>query len=298
MQRSVALTSGKYDRLFNFVNTIFLSFVLIVALYPIIFVISNSFSETSAVMSGSVWLFPVGFTLDGYRAVFTDSMILTGYANTIFYTTVATMLNIVMTIAAAYPLSRKDFRARNPIMLAFTFTMFFSGGMIPTYMLINNLGWINHRIAMIIPVAMTVYNVIITRTFFQSTIPDELLEAARIDGCSDIKFLMSIVIPVSKAIIAVITLFYAVSHWNSFFNAFMYLNDKKLYPLQLVLRQILLANDASSGINNLDAQAAKEGLSELLKYALIVVASVPVLCLYPFIQKYFVKGVMIGSIKG
>lgn len=298
MQRSVALTSGKYDRLFNFVNTIFLSFVLIVALYPIIFVISNSFSETSAVMSGSVWLFPVGFTLDGYRAVFTDSMILTGYANTIFYTTVATMLNIVMTIAAAYPLSRKDFRARNPIMLAFTFTMFFSGGMIPTYMLINNLGWINHRIAMIVPVAMTVYNVIITRTFFQSTIPDELLEAARIDGCSDIKFLMSIVIPVSKAIIAVITLFYAVSHWNSFFNAFMYLNDKKLYPLQLVLRQILLANDASSGINNLDAQAAKEGLSELLKYALIVVASVPVLCLYPFIQKYFVKGVMIGSIKG
>jgi multiple sugar transport system permease protein/putative aldouronate transport system permease protein len=298
MKNSLALKPKRQDLLFDTMNTLFLSIALLVTVYPIIFIISSSFSKTSAVMSGSVWLFPVGFTLDGYRAVFTNDMILTGYANTVFYTAAATLLNIAMTIAAAYPLSRKDFRARNPIMLAFTFTMFFSGGMIPTYMLINSLGWINHRIVMIVPVAMTVYNVIITRTFFQSTIPDELLEAARIDGCSDIRFLLSVVIPISKAIIAVIALFYAVSHWNSFFNAFMYLNDKNLYPLQLVLRQILLANDISSGMTNLDAQAAKEGLSELLKYALIVVASVPVLCMYPFIQKYFVKGVMIGSVKG
>jgi putative aldouronate transport system permease protein len=170
--------------------------------------------------------------------------------------------------------------------------------MIPTYILISKLGWINKRIVMIIPVALTVYNVIITRTYFQTNIPDEMLEAAQLDGCSDMKFLVKIVLPLSKSIIAVITLFYAVSHWNSFFNAFMYLNDRRLYPLQLVLRQILLANDISSGMMNLDKAAALEGMRELLRYALIVVASVPVLCLYPFIQKYFVRGIMVGSIKG
>jgi ABC-type sugar transport system, permease component len=263
-----------------------------------IFVVSNSFSSTRAVMAGRVWLLPVDFTLAGYKAVFANRMIVTGYANTIFYTGLGTLVNIAMTIAAAYPLSRKDFKAKNFIMLAFTFTMFFSGGMIPTYMLISNLGWINHRIVMIVPVALTVYNVIITRTYFQTTIPDEMLEAAQIDGCSDFKFLFSIVLPLSKAIIAVITLFYAVNHWNSFFNAFMYLNDKSLYPLQLVLRQILLASDIDSSMTNLSEAAAMEGLKELLKYALIVVASFPVLCLYPLIQKYFVKGVMIGSVKG
>lgn len=286
------------DKIYNLINTFFLAIILIIVVYPMIFVVSNSFSSTKAVMAGRVWLFPIDFNIDGYKAVFSNDQVVTGYINTLFYTTVGTMVNIVMTVTAAYPLSRKDFKARNVILLLFTFTMFFSGGMIPTYILISKLGWINKRIVMIIPVALTVYNVIITRTYFQTNIPDEMLEAAQLDGCSDMKFLVKIVLPLSKSIIAVITLFYAVSHWNSFFNAFMYLNDRRLYPLQLVLRQILLANDISSGMMNLDKAAALEGMRELLRYALIVVASVPVLCLYPFIQKYFVRGIMVGSIKG
>jgi putative aldouronate transport system permease protein len=285
------------DSLFEFFNAVILIAAFLIVVYPLVYVFSSSFSSARAVMAGRVRLLPIEPTLAGYRAVFSDPMILSGYANTLFYTVVGTSLNIAMTIMAAYPLSRKDFKAGGFIMVAFTFTMFFSGGMIPTYLLINKLGWINHRIVMIVPVALSVYNVIIARAFFKANVPDELHDAAKIDGCSDFRFLGSVVLPISKSIIAVLLLFYAVNHWNSFFTGFLYLSDRKLYPLQLVLRQILLANDSSAAMN-LDAAAVREGLNELLKYALIVVASVPVLCLYPFIQKYFVKGVLIGSIKG
>jgi multiple sugar transport system permease protein/putative aldouronate transport system permease protein len=274
------------DKMFMSINTALLIIILIVVIYPLIYIVSSSFSSTSAVMSGRVWLLPVQPSLSGYRAIFENKNILTGYMNTIFYTVVGTALNIFMTIAAAYPLSRKDFRARKPLMFYFVFTMFFTGGIVPSYMLMNNLGILNTRAAMILPVALNVYNMIITRTFLESTIPTELLEAAQLDGCNDIKFLIRIVIPLSGAVIAVITLFYAVAHWNAFFNALLYLTDKKLYPLQIFLRDILILNSIDASMINIDLKTmeAKEGLQQLLKY--------------PFIQRYFVKGVMVGSIKG
>ncbi len=288
------------DKIFIAVVYSLLTVTLLIVLYPLMYIVSSSFSSTSAVMGGKVWLYPVDFSLSGYKAIFENKDILTGYVNTVIYTVVGTLLNIVMTVCAAYPLSRKDFGARKGLMFFFTFTMFFSGGIIPSYMLLNSLGMLNTRAAMILPTALSVWNVIITRTFFESNIPDELLEAARLDGCSDFKFLIRIVVPLSGAVIAVITLFYAVGHWNAFFNALLYLTNKKLYPLQVFLRDILILNSIDAGMVSIDIKEleAKEGLKELLKYSLIIVSSVPVLCIYPFIQKFFVKGVMIGSLKG
>jgi multiple sugar transport system permease protein/putative aldouronate transport system permease protein len=287
------------DRIFTFFTYFILSCAMIIVLYPLIYVVSASFSSANAVLSGKVWLWPVDFTLDGYAAVFRHEGVVTGYINTIFYTVVGTAINIAMTIMAAYPLARKDFCGRNIIMFIFAFTMFFNGGLIPTYLLVKDLGMINTRWAMIIPGALSVWNVIITRTYFQANIPDELLEAAKLDGCSDLTFIKSIVIPLSTPIIAVMTLFYAVGHWNEFFNALIYLNDPELYPLQLVLREILVQNEVKPNmILDPELRQRMDNLRELLKYSLIVVASVPVLIMYPFIQKYFVKGIMIGAIKG
>lgn len=287
------------DIVFNIINNIFLTICLIVVLYPLIYILSASFSSPQAVTSGRVWLFPVDFSLEGYKAVFENDSIITGYANTIFYTVVGTALNLVMTIMAAYPLSRKDFYGRNIFMFFFTFTMIFNGGLIPTYLLVSQLGLINTRWVLIIIGAISVWNVIITRTYYQNTIPDELLEAAQLDGCSDIRFIWSVVLPLSKAITAVLVLFYGVGHWNEFFNAFIYISKKELYPLQIVLRDILVMNSIDPNmVVDTELMVAKQGLADLLKYSLIIVASAPILCLYPFVQKYFVKGVMIGSIKG
>jgi multiple sugar transport system permease protein/putative aldouronate transport system permease protein len=289
------------EKAFYWMNGSFLLIVLLVVIYPLLYIVSSSFSSTRAVISGRVWLWPVEPSLAGYSAVFNNKDILTGYVNTFLYTTAGTALNVIMTVAAAYPLSRRDFKARHLIMLLFVFTMFFSGGLVPSYLLIRNLGLINKRAVMIIPVAMGVWNVIITRTFFESTIPAEMLEAAQIDGCSDIKFILRIVLPLSSAILAVISLFYAVGHWNAFFSALLYLSERKLWPLQVFLREILILNTIDITVlesASLKEIETREGLKELLKYSLIVVASVPVLCLYPFVQRYFVKGVMIGSIKG
>ncbi|AEE97004.1 carbohydrate ABC transporter permease [Mahella australiensis] len=287
------------DVIFNAVNNTFLIICLIVVLYPLIYIVSASFSSPQAVTSGKVWLFPVDFSLAGYKAVFENDYILTGYGNTIIYTVVGTAVNLVMTVLAAYPLSRKDFYGRDAFMFLFAFTMIFNGGLIPTYLLVSQLGLINTRWALIIPGAISVWNVIITRTYYQNTIPDELLEAAQLDGCSDIQFIWSVVLPLSKAITAVLVLFYGVGHWNEFFNAFIYLSKKELYPLQIVLRDILIMNSIDPNmVADTELMVAKQGLADLLKYSLIVVASVPVLCIYPFVQKYFVKGVMIGAIKG
>lgn len=291
----------KGDRLFYFLNGLLLAVALIVVLYPLIYIVSASFSSTTAVITGRVWLWPVDFSLSGYKAVFENRHIVTGYANTIFYTFFGTLVNVILTVAAAYPLSRRDFKGRNIYMMVFVFTMFFNGGLIPTYILMTKLNLVNTRYVMLLAGALSVYNMIITRTFLQANITDELYEAAKIDGASDIKILFKIVLPLSKAIIAVITLFYMVYHWNQFFNAFIYLNDKKLFPLQLILREILISNkiDVSMMENiELEELEAKEGLAELLKYSLIIVSSAPVLMIYPFVQKYFVKGVMIGSVKG
>ena len=289
----------KGDRIFNFVNNLIITFMVIIVLYPLIYVVSSSFSDPVAVMAGKVRLLPVDFSLMGYEAVFKSNQIWLGYGNTVFYTVCGTIINVIMTIMAAYPLSRKDLKGRNFIMFLFSFTMFFGGGMIPTYLLIKDLGMINTRWALLIPNAMGVWNVILARTFFQSNIPVELLEASQLDGCSNWTFIVKIVLPLSKAIIAVITLYYAVGHWNAYFNALLYLKDAKLYPLQIILRNILIQNQVdNSMMMDIEELELRQYLNALLKYSLIVVASVPVLVAYPFVQKYFVKGVMIGSIKG
>lgn len=299
IENSKLISESKADKAFNVINYVFAGICFIVVFYPLLYVLSASFSSPTALMSGRVWLFPVEPSLAGYKAVVEYKNVWIGFGNSLFYTVVGTLINIVITIAAAYPLSRKDFYGKNTIMFIFTFTMIFSGGMIPTYILVNNLGLINSRLALLLPGAMSVYNVIVTRTYFSTTISDELLESARIDGCSNFRFLASIVIPLSGAIIAVITLFYAVGHWNNFFDALLYLSDKKKFPLQIFLREILLLSNAASDLTmNVADDSDRVYLNELLKYSLIIVASAPLLIAYPFVQKFFVKGVMIGSIKG
>ncbi|MDF2962533.1 MAG: carbohydrate transporter permease [Paenibacillus sp.] len=287
------------DRIFNIINYTILSFFFIIVLYPLVYIISASFSSTDAVISGKVWLWPVDPGLKGYEAVFENKAIWTGFANSLFYTVLGTVINVILTIIAAYPLSRKDFIGRNAIMFIFVFTIMFSGGLIPSYLLVKDLGLLDSRWAMILPSAISVFNVIIARTYFQTNIPNEMLEAAQVDGCSDFNFLRQIVLPLSGPIVAVISLFYAVSHWNSYFSALLYLKDRDLYPLQLVLRSILIQNQIDpSMVMNEEDLVARQGLADLLKYSLIVVASVPVLIIYPFVQRHFVKGVMIGSVKG
>jgi putative aldouronate transport system permease protein len=302
------LRSGAFKRLsrrdknFLVFNYCALTAVLLIVLYPLIYIVSSSLSSVSAVLSGEVWLWPVDFSLEGYKAVLGYSKVWIGYRNTLFYTAVGTAINVVLTIAIAYPLSRKDFGGRNTIMFILAFTMLFNGGMIPTYLLVQKLGIMNSRWAMLLPNAIAVWNVIITRTYYQSYIPDELLEAAKMDGCSDFRFMRHVVLPLSGAITAVNVLFYAVGHWNQYFQAFLYLNDQDLFPLQIFLRQILVINDIDADMmQNLDVAQVNEGrlgLKELIKYAVIVVASVPMLMVYPFAQRHFVKGVMIGSLKG
>jgi len=286
---------------FNIVNYTILTVILLIVAYPLIYIVSASFSSTAAVMANRVWLWPVEPSLKGYEAVFNNKDILTGFGNSIFYTLAGTFVNLVVTLAAAYPLSRRDLRPRNFIMLVFSFTMFFAGGMIPSYLLVSNLGMLNTRWSVILPGALNVYNMIIARQFFASNIPTELLEASQLDGCSDFQFIFRVVVPLSGAIVAVLGLFFAVGHWNAYFSALLYIGDRKKYPLQVFLREILIQNtiDASmTGSVSLEDEVVKQGLEDLLKYSLIIVASVPVLIIYPFVQKYFVKGVMIGSIKG
>lgn len=288
----------KTDQIFNILNYLLLIIVLITILYPLIYIVSASFSSYNATISGKVWLWPVEFTLEGYKAVFEHKKIWNGFLNSIIYTVFGTFVNVIMTLIAAYPLSRKDFYGRNVIMFFIVFTMLFTGGLIPTFLLVQDLGLLDTRLSMILPNAIAVWNLIITRTFFQTTIPQELLDAAQIDGSNDYNFLIRIVMPLSKPIIAVLTLFYAVGHWNQYFQALIYLRSESLYPLQLVLRDILIQNEIDlTMLTDVETAAAKEGLRELLKYSLIIVASLPVLILYPFVQRHFVRGIMIGSLK-
>jgi putative aldouronate transport system permease protein len=277
----------------------FLILCLIVVSYPLIYIFSSSLSSSSAVISGKVWLFPIEPTLQGYKAIFRNSQIVTGYYNSMIYAFFGTLLSVTLTITAAYPLSRKDFYGRNVITALFVFTMIFSGGLIPYYLTVKELGLLNTRWALIIPAAVSVWQVILARSFFQTSIPMELTEAAHLDGCSDFKFLSRIVIPLSKPIIAVLVLMYAIGYWNSYFEALIFLKSSSMYPLQLILRNILILNTVDpTMIKDVKLLAERQGLKELLKYSLIVVASAPVLILYPFVQRHFVKGLLIGSIKG
>lgn len=287
-----------FDRLFVFFNSAVLIVITIAILLPLMFIVSASFSSSEAVIAGKVTLWPVDFSLLGYQTILEHKKVWDGFANSVFYTVFGTLFNVVMTIIAAYPLSRQDLVGRRVITIAFIFTMLFSGGLIPTYMVVRDLGLLNTRAAMILPTGIGIFNLLITITFFRTTIPPELIEAARIDGANDFRTFASIVLPLARPIIAVLALFYAVQHWNSYFSALIYLKDQELFPLQIVLREILIENsiDASMLID-IEDLVAREGLRELLKYSLIVVASVPVLIIYPFVQRHFVKGMMIGSVK-
>ncbi len=287
------------DRLFSIINYAVLLLLLAAVVYPLIYVLSASISSPSAVISGEMWLWPVDITLNGYRAVFENPRIITGFQNSLFYTVVGTLVSVILTILAAYPLSRKDLAGRNVIMFLFLFTMLFTGGIIPTYLTVRETGLLDTRLALIIPTALSVWNMIITRTFFEISIPDELLEASQLDGGSDFRFVWDIVLPLSGPIIAVNALFYAVGQWNTYFNALIYLTDQSLFPLQLVLREILIQNQVNfDQMSDITEMIQRQELRDLLKYSLIVVASLPVLIIYPFVQKHFVRGVMIGSLKG
>jgi putative aldouronate transport system permease protein len=276
-----------------------LSVVLVIVMYPLYFILIASISDANRVNLGEVILAVKGLNWDGYKLILKNNDIWTGYRNTIFYTVVGTCLNLALTLPAAYALSRKDLAGRNLFSLILAFTMFFSGGLIPLYFVVKSLGLLNTAWALILPNAVSVWNVIIARTFFQSTIPDELSEAAAIDGCSDFKFFVWIALPLSKAVVAVLTLFYAVAHWNAFFHALLFINSKSLYPLQLVLRDILVTAQFMQDMISDSSQAGKSlQVAESMKYGVIVVASLPILVLYPFLQKYFMQGVMIGAIKG
>ena len=282
------------DRITLIVIYILLSIILLVVLYPLLFVISASISDPLTVSRGEMWLFPTKLSFIGYELVFANKEIWTGYTNTLLYTGVGTAINLLMTILAAYPLSRRDFAGRNVITAYIVFTMFFSGGLI-----VKDLGMINTMWALIIPGAVSVWNIIIMRTFFQTSIPNEIQESASIDGCSNMQTLWRIVLPLSMPIIAVMVLFYSVGHWNSYFSALIYLNDREKYPLQLFLREILIKSQVDNMAGSMDLSVQKHMMeAEAIKYAIVIVANLPILLLYPFLQKYFVKGMMIGALKG
>lgn len=280
---------------------LFLGLALIIVLIPLLNILASSFSSPDAVTRGEVFLLPVGFTTMAYKAVVQYRDIVTGYVNSFQYALVGTAVNLTVTMLAAYPLSKKGFPIKRFVMVIFTVTMLFNGGMIPTYLVVKKLKLINSFWAMILPGAVNVWNIIVTRTYIQTNIPDSLNEAASLDGCDDWRFFLKIVLPLCVPVIAVNALMFAVGYWNSYFNALLYLNDSGKYPLQLFLRNILIQNQFDiSMIGSVDVatQAARQNLASLLKYAVIVVASLPVLVLYPFIQKYFIKGMLVGSIKG
>lgn len=294
----VKLYNSPADKALMAVVWTMMIFVLIVILVPILFIIASSFSDAKAVSAGKVFLLPVDFSLDGYKVIFQSPNILRGFANSIAYTIVGTIVSVSLTLLAGYPLSRTDLKIRKPIMFLFTVTMFFSGGMIPTYLVVSKLHLIDSFWAMILPSAMGVWNVILIKTYIQSSIPQEIFESASIDGCSDWKYFTKMVIPLSKPIIAVMVLLYAVGKWNDFFSGLIYINDAAKQPLQLILRNILILNDSMGMSLSLAEQMNRQELKTLMQYSLIIVSSLPVMILYPFIQKYFVKGIMMGSIKG
>ncbi|OZB95272.1 carbohydrate ABC transporter permease [Paenibacillus sp. XY044] len=290
------------DRLFVVLNYVFLCLTFLIVLYPLVYIISASVSDPVYVNQGTMWLFPRGLTFEGYQRVFQNPEIWTGYRNTILYTVGGTCINLLFTIPGAYALSRKDLRGRGPMMGLIVFTMFFGGGLIPTFLLVSGLGMLNTVWALLIPNAVSVYNLIICRTFFQTNIPHELQESAEIDGCSNTGLFIKIVLPLSAPIIAVMALYYGVTHWNSYFNAIIYLKDRSLYPLQLILREILVQNQMNDTMlmtgDDMEAMAKQARIADMIKYAVMIVSSLPVIAVYPFMQRYFMKGVLIGSVKG
>ena len=304
MKTTSLVKDTRADKIFLVFVYFFLAIALLIVLYPLIYIVSASISNPHLVNSGEMWLLPKGVTFEGYRTLLGNSSIWRGYLNTIYYTVLGTSINLLVTLPCAYALSRDDFYGRRAFTNFMLVTMFLSGGLIPSYLLIRSLGMLNTVWALVIPGAVSVYNVVVTRTFFQTTIPREMEEAAIVDGCSDFRLFMQIVLPLSTPIIAVMALFYGVGHWNSFFSALIYLSDKSMYPLQMILREILILQDMSSNtVSNVTSEMAsmlysKQQLAEVIKYGVMIVSSLPVIIVYPFLKKYFVKGMMVGSIKG
>lgn len=299
LKRKVKDNLGLSDKVFDTIVTVFVTIWLVIVLYPLIYVVSSSFSSGEAVTSGRVLLWPVDFSLTGYELVFKNQKVWTGYANTIFYTVVMTFINVVYTIMMAYVLSRKDFQARKLFTTLYLIPMWFGGGMIPKYVLMANMGLTNSRWGFVLMTGIGISNMIIMRTYFQSSIPGEMLEAGKVDGITDIGYLMKIALPLAKPVISVITLYYLVGHWNDYFGPLIYLRDAHLQPLQLILRGLLAsAKVDTSAMTDLSAVAKISGAEDVMKYSLIVVSTLPMLILYPFVQKFFDKGVMMGSLKG
>ena len=286
-----------------FDTVIFMTLILFVVAYPLYWVIISSFSDPTAVSAGKVLLRPIGFTLKGYAEVFKNSQVMRGFFNSIVITFVGVCVNLAVTLPTAYALSRDNFSGKKPITVFYMITMFFGGGMIPTYLVVKNMQLLNTIWALVLPGCLSVYNMIVARTFFKSNISEELYEAGEIDGCTQSRFFFQIALPLSKAIIAIMVLYYGVGHWNSYFSALLYISDQDKYPLQLVLRNILITNQTalSQTATTAAARAAlqeQQQLIDVMKYSLIIISSVPVLIMYPLVQKHFVKGVMIGSVKG
>lgn len=300
VSKSYSIKDSAGDRLFLIILYILLAIIGLLALFPLVFVLSASLSDPVKVNSGQVFLFPKGFNFDGYFAVFENKWVLTGYRNSLLYTVIGTALNVIVTFMAAYALSRKDMYGHRLITLYMVFTMWFGGGLIPTFLVVHKLGLVNQPAVMIVLGLVSVYNCIICRSFIQTSIPNELQEAARIDGCNDFGILWKVVFPLSGPILAILCLYYALGHWNGYFNALIYLNDRKYQTLQIFLREILIENSriTMDEAADLEMMVRRAQMAQVMKYSLIVVASVPMLAIYPFIQKFFVKGVMIGSLKG
>ena len=299
--KKVKTRESREDRVFHLLNYLFMILCSICILVPFMNIISSAFSDPSAVLNGKVTLLPVNPSLQGFKYVFQNKLIGTGYLNSILYTVLGTLISVSITVLAAYPLSRKELKCKKFFNWLFLFTMMFSGGMIPTYLVVKDLHMINSIWAVIIPNCLSIYNMIIARTFFNTEIPQEIYEAAEIDGAGDFTTLFKIVLPLSKAVLAVLVLFYAIGIWNMYFDAILYLNSYDKYPLQVILRDIM--SDAQTQANMVQAtgkmsSSAVLAMTESLKYTTILCASIPMLAIYPFVQKYFAKGVMIGSVKG
>mgnify|MGYP000359660965 FL=1 len=290
----------KQDRVFNGVNLVFMLFIFIVFAWPIWFVIVASFSDPNAVTSGRVWLWPVSFHTGGYVMTLENTEIWRGYLNSILYTLLGTAVNMVLTIITAYPLSRMDFMPRKILTVAFVITMYFGGGMVPMFLQVKDLGLTNTIWAMIVPGAISIYNVLLLRSFFLYGVPKSLEEAAMLDGASLLQMLLKIYLPLVKPTLAVLVLYYAVGHWNDYFSALLYINDRGLYPLQYILREILISSKIDQSVNGLDAASIMKKLKDAgtMKYAIIIISTLPLMIVYPFIQKYFVKGIMLGAVKG
>ena len=296
--RKRKISETRADRVFDVMNYVILTICLLLVAYPLYFVVIASISDPVDVNAGKVILYPVKATMDGYRRILEYKSFFTGYRNTLVYTGVGTLVNMLLTVPAAYALSRKDLVGRNFFMMMIAFTMIFSAGLIPTYLHIRDLGLIDTMWALILPGAVSTWNLIVARTFFQQSIPDDLLEAAQLDGATNAQFFAQIVLPLSKSILAVLVLFYAVGHWNTYSNALYYIISDDKRPLQLVLRSILFENTMGDMVEDASNLAAQQRLGDLIKYGIIIASSLPLMILYPFLQRYFIQGVMIGAVKG